>query len=176
MSDDSDLNPEQPTIQFAGEWIPAHEAWKKMETATVVVDAIAEFNDAFPYLATDETRAVVPLVRQRLKDIQVRMPQARSELPSLGNEARELLNAMPPEDVVDHLRETHGASMDLLQFVRLVGDQAYLDALGREAIEYELNGVSEDQTAQLWNDARRPAPGGGLWSGHKISDLLTQYR
>jgi hypothetical protein len=26
----------------------------------------------------------------------------------------------------------------------------------------------------LWNDAGRPAPGGGLWTARKISELLSQ--
>ncbi|MCB1798452.1 MAG: hypothetical protein KDI67_06165, partial [Gammaproteobacteria bacterium] len=65
---------EEPMICFGGEWIPAHDVWKKMETTTVVVDAIARFNEHFPHLASADTRNVVPLVRQRLKDVTLRMP------------------------------------------------------------------------------------------------------
>ena len=35
-----------------------------------------------------------------------------------------------------------------------------------------MNRISAEQTAQLWNDAGRPAPGGGLWSSKKIAVLL----
>lgn len=158
-------------IRFGGEWIPAHDVWKKMETTQVVVDAIARFNETFPHLSSADTRNVVPLVRQRLKDVQLRMPR-KSELPDLCGVAGSLLEAMAPEDVIDALREQHGAEITLNQLVQLVGDQAYRDALSREAAEYQMNRISPDQTAQLWNDAARPAPGGGLWTAKKVNALL----
>jgi hypothetical protein len=166
---------EQPTIRFGDSWIPAPDAWKKMETATVVTDAIDRFNTDFPHLATDETRAVVPLVRQRLKDIEVRMPKSRAEMPSLADAASELLQTLPPEDVLEMLREKHGAEISLRQLVQLVGDTPYLQSLGREAREFTLNRISPPQTADLWNDARRPAPGGGLWTAKKVERLLAEY-
>lgn len=168
MSQDTD---DAPMIRFGGEWIPAHEVWKKMETANVVVDAIARFNEHFPHLSSADTRNVVPLVRQRLKDVELRMPR-KSELPDLGVVAAELLAAMSPEDVIDVLSEKHGAAISLSQLVQLVGDQAYREALQREAREFEMNLISPDQTAQLWNDAARPAPGGGLWTTRKVAELL----
>lgn len=163
---------EEPMICFGGEWIPAHDVWKKMETTTVVVDAIARFNEHFPHLASADTRNVVPLVRQRLKDIELRMPTRNSELPDLSGVATELLRAMPAEDVIDTLHDKHGVTLTLGQLIQLVGDKAYIEALRHEAAEFEMNRISAEQTAQLWNDAGRPAPGGGLWSGKKIAMLL----
>jgi hypothetical protein len=171
MNRNHDSDQEEPTINFGGEWIPAHDAWKKMETATVVVDAIDHFNEKFPHLASSDTRDVVPLVRKRLKDVQLRMP-SKAQLPDLSSEATSLLETLSPEDVVASLRENHGAEMDMLQFVRLVGDAAYLGALRREAEELQMNRISADQTAQLWNELSRPAPGGGLWSAHKVEKLI----
>lgn len=170
MNRDDDSDQQEPTINFAGEWIPARDAWKKMETATVVLDAIDRFNEKFPHLASGDTRDVVPLVRKRLKDIQLRIPR-KAQLPDLSTEAADLLTTLPPEEVVNWLRDNHGVEMDMLQFIRLVGDSNYLAALGREARELQLNRISPDQAAQLWNELGRPAPGGGLWSAHKIGTL-----
>ena len=76
MSHDAPDEPqEQPTIRFGDDWLPAHEAWGKLETANAVADTIDRFNERFPQLASRETRDVVPLVRQRLKDIELRMPE-----------------------------------------------------------------------------------------------------
>jgi hypothetical protein len=173
MTGKTDNDQEEPTIRFGDEWIPARDAWKKMETATVVVEAIERFNENFPHLSTPETREVVPLVRQRLKDIQLKIPK-RAEGPDYAGEAAALLQTLPPEDVIDALAEKHGLEIDLMQLVQMVGDGDYLRALDREAVEFKSNLISPDQTAQLWNDARRPAPGGGLWTARKIQDLLEQ--
>lgn len=168
MTDDK---PEDPMIRFGGEWTPAHEVWKKMETATVVADAIQRFNERFPNLSTNETRKVVPLVRQRLKDIELRMPSPSGELPDLGPIAADLLASFSPEDALEALQERCGVQLDMQQMVQLAG-QAYVAALSREAGEYEANRILPEQTAQLWNDSGRPAPGGGLWTANKVADLL----
>jgi len=165
--DDSD----EPVIRFGGEWVPAHAVWKKMETTTVVVDAIDNFNEQFPHLATDITREVVPTVRERLKQVEVRMPR-KSELPDLSDVAAGLLGAMSPEDALETLSREHGTEMDMQQFIQLAGEQAYLEALYREAAEFADNRISPDQTSQLWNDLGRPAPGGGLWTEKKVQGLL----
>ena len=46
------------------------------------------------------------------------------------------------------------------------------EALSREAHRFALNRVSPEQTAELWIEAGRPAPGGGLWTATKITRLL----
>ncbi len=179
MSDDeNDENddPKEPMIRFGDQWIPAHDVWKKMETATVVTDAIDRFNTGFPQLATADTRSIVPLVRQRLKDIQLRMPKSDAESPDIGPLAKELLDAMSPEDAIEVLQEKHEVEIELGQLIQLVGETKYLDSLAREAGDFELNRISPKQTAQLWNEASRPAPGGGLWSEEKIQKLLNGER
>jgi hypothetical protein len=158
-------------IRFGGDWMPAHDVWKKMETANVVVDAIDHFNTSFPNLASAETRDVVPLVKQRLKDIELRIP-VKYKRPDLGPVAAELLDAMSPEEAIEVLAEKHDAQIDLMQLIQLAGEKCYVKAMYREAAEYALNLISADQTAQLWNDLARPAPGGGLWTGKKITALL----
>ena len=170
--DPENPHPDQPMIRFGDEWLPAHEVWNKMETANVGVDAIHRFNEQFPHLASADTRSVVPLVRQRLKDIQLWMPQ-EAELPNLQDVATSLLKSMSPEEAIADLADNHGTRLDMRQLIRLAGDQAYLEALGREAAEYVVNQISPDQMAQLWNDAGRPAPGGGLWSEKKVGALLS---
>ncbi|MCB1798453.1 MAG: hypothetical protein KDI67_06170, partial [Gammaproteobacteria bacterium] len=96
----------------------------------------------------------------------------KSELPDLSGVATELLRAMPVEDVIDTLNDKHGLTLSLGQLIQLVGEKAYIEALRHEAAELEMNRISAEQTAQLWNDAGRPAPGGGLWSSKKIAALL----
>ncbi|MDJ0739264.1 MAG: hypothetical protein QNJ91_06080 [Gammaproteobacteria bacterium] len=172
----SDANPDdaqEPLIRFGDAWIPAHDAWKKMETATVVVDRIDRFNENFPQLSSHRTRDVVPLVRRRLKNVELRMPRP-AEQPDIAAIASGLLETLSPDDVLDALAERHASEMGLDQLIQLVGERPYLDALGREAGDFAMNRISPEQTAQLWNELGRPAPGGGLWSAGKIQSLLAE--
>lgn len=162
---------EEPLIRFGEHWIPAHQAWKKMETASAVADVIEHFNTNFPHLSSQQTRAVVPDVRQRLKDIQLRMPR-KAETPDFSTIASDLLGMMPPEDAIDELARDHGMDIDLHELIAIVGQQAYLGALQREAIEYQQNQILEEQTSHIWNEMARPAPGGGLWNKQKIEKLI----
>jgi hypothetical protein len=163
--------PADPMIRFGGEWTPAHEVWKKLETATVVVAAIEHFNRHFPNLSTKETREVVLLVQKRLKNIELRMPPRDGGLPDLGPVANQLLDQHTPEGALAALEERYGVQLELQHLVQLAG-AAYVDALTREATEFEANRVLPEQTAELWNDSGRPAPGGGLWTAGKVSHLL----
>ena len=163
----------EPMIRFGGEWIPAHDAWKKMQSATVVVEHIKRFNEAFPHLASPGTLEVVPLVQRRLRDIELQMP-GKVEPPDLGAIANNLLDHLSPEKALEALAEQHGTRIGMEQLITMVGERAYLSCLRREGVEYKMNRISSDQTAQLWNENGRPAPGGGLWSAQKVRSLLAQ--
>lgn len=167
----SDSEKEQPLIRFGNDWVPAHEVWDKMETVNVVADAIDRFNTHYPHLSSANTRDVVPLVRQRLKEIELRLPYkgGREDLAAI---AVDLLDGMSPEDAIDVLEQKHGTRLSVTQLVQLAGDKAYRACLRREAGEYAQNRISSEQTADLWNELHRPAPGGGLWAANKIDLLL----
>ena len=121
---------DEPMIRFAGEWIPAHDAWKKMETATVVVDHIDRFNTDFPHLSSPRTRDVVPLVRRRLKDIELYLPR-KIEYADIAPDAIRMLATTSPEDVVDALAEQFDTPLSLDQLIQIAGEKAYLGALQR---------------------------------------------
>lgn len=162
---------EEPLIRIGEHWVPAHEAWQKLETATAVTEIIDRFNQRFPELSTPVTREVVPLVRQRLKAIALRMPQ-RQVIRELGAVATKLLHRHRPEEALAILREQHDQDIDLVGLVALAGEGPYLDSLRKEAREYTANKILPEQTAAIWNDMHRPAPGGGLWNRRKVEMLL----
>lgn len=164
-------NDEDPMIRFGEDWIPAQLAWKKMTTATVVVDTIDRFNISFPHLSTPNTRSVVPLARQRLQEAEPQIP-IHYRRADLSATIENLLRSLSPEDAIDTLREQHDADLSMHQLIQLAGDGAYQRALAREATELKMNRISPQQTAVLWNDAARPAPGGGRWSAQLVETLL----
>ena len=169
--ENTDEQPEPSLIHFGGAWLAAHDVWKKMETANAVTDVIDHFNTRFPHLSSSDTREVVPLVKQRLKDMTLRIP-AEYRRPDIGAVAAELLDSMSPEDTIEVLTERHGIRMDVMQLIQMAGEKSYVKALCREAAEYRLHRISADQTAQLWDALARPAPGGGLWTGKKVTAIL----
>ena len=166
------MSDETPKVLFAGEWIPAHEVWKKMETATVAADVIDSFNQKFPHLASEFTEETVRKVRKRLGDIELVMPKKAEKPDDHADEAARLLQEMPPEDVLDHLAREFNQEMSLEQLISLVGEAEYKGSLCREAAEYEQNRILPEQTAQIWNEMHRPVPGGGLWNAFKVRELL----
>jgi len=168
MAKSKDSPPDQqPKIRFGGNWIPAHDLWKKMETVTAVMQKIDRFNRKFPELDSADTRDVVPLVRQRLKEIELQMPR-NANFSDLTNAAAELLGSLTLEEAIDALAEQHGTRVDVQQLIRLAGEKPYLQSLAREAHEPRQNKVSPEQMAQLWNDLARPAPGGACRPARKL--------
>jgi len=174
MSDTTDPEGKaRAMVRIGSGWIPAHQLWAKIGTMTAVLEIIDRFNQRHPELASAATRDVVRVVRQRLKAIDLRIPGRRPP-DDLGAIAADLLAAGPPEDALDVLAERHGVQLDMRQLIQLAGEQAYAGAVARESVEFSHNQISPEQTARLWNEAGRPAPGGGLWSKQKIEALLRE--
>lgn len=164
----------EPLVRVGGQWVPAHQVWARMEVASEVADSIERFNRNFPQLSTDATREVVPLVRQRLKDISIRMPENAPESQDTGSLLVRLLAELSPEEALEQLQEQTGEVISLRDMILLAGEHAYSQALVREAIEYQANAILPEQTALIWNDMARPSPAGGPWTGRKIEQMLEQ--
>lgn len=163
---------EQPLIRFGDQWIPAHLAWARMAMASEVADSIERFNQSFPNLSTPSSLEIVPLVRQRLKDISLRMPKKEACEPEIGDVLRDLLTRVSPEEAIEQVQEQTGKAMGIRDLICAAGEDAYLEALIREAREYQNNSILPAQTAQVWNDLGRPFPSGGLWSVKKVEEIL----
>ena len=164
---------DEPMVRLGDYWLPAHLAWKKMETASVVADVIDHYNTHFPQLASEITLATVPLVRQRLRDVQVRLAK-QPEKPDFGAISANLLKTHTPEDALKEILQKYQQELTLRDLIALAGEESYLNALKREALDYQSNQIMPEQTAQIWNEAQRPPPGGGLWNKQKIEQLLEQ--
>lgn len=162
-----------PKIMFGGKWISASDALHKMESASVATDVIERFNNNFPHLASEITKDVVPLARKRLKNIKLMMPEEpnKADFDAL---VKEILENSSPEEALDILEQEHGQKMDMQGLISLAGAEAYVESLRRDAVELEINMISADQTAELWNEIGRPAPGGGLWNEQKVEKVLSK--
>lgn len=162
---------DEPLIRLGEYWIPAHMAWKKMEAASIVADVIDHYNTHFPHLANKLTLSTVPLVRKRLKEVQLRISKPAEQI-DVGSIAGALLDQMAPEDVLDELLRAHKQELNLRELIAAAGEEPYLRSLQREAMDYLANQISADQTALIWNEMQRPPPGGGLWTQRKVERLI----
>lgn len=162
----------EPLIKLGDRWVPAHKVWARMKMASGFADSVERFNKRFPELTTKTTREVVPLVRERLRNIALRMPKKATEPEDPGTILAELLGQVSPEEAIAELYERTGKSVDLQELISLAGEEAYIGALAREATEFRKNSIHPEQTAQIWTEMGRPLPSGGLWSGKRIQELL----
>jgi hypothetical protein len=62
--------------------------------------------------------------------------------------------------------------IDFYGLMDLCGRNKYIEALRREAIELNMNSISPEQTADLWNSVGKPSAGGARWSAQSVSTLM----
>lgn len=91
---------------------------------------------------------------------------------ALAEAARQLLDAMSLDEALTMLRNDYGEQIDARDVFQMVGREAYLDNLSREAKELVANMIVPEQIAELWNESRYPSPIGGLWTKGDVDNLL----
>ena len=163
----------EPNIHFAGRYLPAHRLWSRTEIVLGCNEFVARLNEQLPEYATEQSRAVVPEVRRRLKAIEVAIPPRFRVTREIERAARALLSQNTVEEALERFNREHDQEMSLTEFVHVVGTRAYHLNLREEAREWEPNKVLPSQTAQIWNEQRRPAPGEPpRWTADKVERLL----
>jgi len=174
LEDGDTMSERDYRILFGGEEIPAYQAWSKLEVAHEALEVLARFNEKWARLATQTTEETEREVRKRLGGIEVLLPAPPKKDPDLADKARALLLSMTPEEAIDVLAREHNSECDLNGLIHLAGNEAYLQSLANEAGLFEQNGILPEQIANLWNEARRPAPGKPFWDKFDVENLLKE--
>lgn len=91
---------------------------------------------------------------------------------ALADAARQLLDAMSLEDALRMLENDYHEPVDIRDVIKMVGRDAYLGNLAREAKELLANMIVPEQIAELWNESKYPSPIGGLWTKGDVETLL----
>ena len=121
----------EPVIRFGGEWIPAHDLWEQDgDDQRHRERAIERFNKEFPHLTSSHSRDVVPLVRQRLKDIDLRMPDEDAQ-PDLAQVGSGCWNPCHPNRPSRFCATSTTPQMDIAQLINWPAKAAYVSALLR---------------------------------------------
>jgi len=159
-----------------------------LTTAEEVAQRLECLMEAFPELASDQTKAAVDNWRRQAVTLTLPVPDASAEGDLVGDtrerlsgsgpqdqiarEAIELVAIHSIKDAMDLLIERFGVTLDYAQLIDLIGIDHYRQVLRREAVELQQNKVSLLQTSELWNSMGRPAMGDALWGPKGVSMLL----
>ncbi len=161
-------------IRFAGEEIPAYQAWRKLEAAQAALSVLEQFNRNRTSLSTEFTQKTEEEVRRRLAKIEVLVPTPPKKTPDLTDMARALLLQHTPEEVIDILGSEHNMECDINGLIHLAGTEAYFVSLGNEVQVFSQNAITYEQVADLWNEAKRPSPGRPFWDASSVKALIQE--
>lgn len=166
---------DQPVIRIGNKEVPTFEAWKKLEAADVAATRLEQLNARYPKLATEFGRTTIKTTRKRLKSVEVLMPKAPEKTPELEEVVADLIGSLSVEDVLETLARDHDIELDAVGLIHVIGFDSYSDMLKREAAEFQQNFLSDEQIAELWNEAHMPAPGGAArWDSDAVERLLSE--
>lgn len=168
----TDEKSKQTVVKIAGTDFPVHLVWKKIESINTATDLLERLNNEFPHLANDFTRGIPPIVRGRIKC-------SLGDLKPPSNVDEEIISFLKdkivnnsPEETVDLLMQEKGIDINLSDLIYFVGRETYIEAMKREAELFKANMILPEQTAALWNDMQRPAPGKAHWTKTDVENLL----
>ncbi|MGD2117758.1 MAG: hypothetical protein PVG66_05320 [Chromatiales bacterium] len=162
----------QTVVKIAGVDVPVHLVWKKIEAINTANDLLERLNHDFPHLASEFTRGIPPVVRDRIKksigDLQP--PQQVDE--DIVGFLKDKIGEYSPEETVDLLMQEKGIEITLSDLVYYIGRENYIEVMRREAELFKTNMILPEQTASVWNEMQRPAPGKARWTKGDVEMLL----
>lgn len=123
------------------------------------VNRLDDLNRLFPQLANANTCDTVGKTRNFVTGLQQAV-------------ARHVLAENGLDDTLSVLARQYKIRINALQLQDLVGTDAYIVALRREAHEFAANQISPQQTAKLWNELGRKPMGDEIWTEQGILELL----
>ena len=168
----SENNEKKNHIRFAGMDIPVNLAWNKIEVLSTAADTLDRLNQTFPGLSTKFTQEVLPVVRKRLNDSLVSIAAPKQIDDTYIEFLKQKIKTHSPEECLDALRSAYNIDINLTDLIYHIGEAEYMDAMRREAVLYQENKILPGQTAELWNQLERPAPGKAHWTENDVDKLL----
>jgi hypothetical protein len=150
---------------------------KLLESVDACADRLEALNTRFSNLASDSTRESVEAwrrVKERVEFDQTTEKKEEGSGLDVSSIAVELLEKQGHslEDVIDILMSDHGIEVTIECLAQMIGKQAYIAALRKDAGDLLGNAISYSQIASLWNDLDRPAFGGESWTARSVSILV----
>jgi len=161
-----------PLVKFGNEWIPTHLIWKKMDAMNVALDVLDKFNNKYPHLSSNITVSTISIVKNRMKNMTFSVSEKTSNKDTILDDTLKILETNSIEDTLVILRKKKGIDVDAKGLIQFIGQDKYLQILQKDIQELTHNMISADQIAEVWNELKRPPPGGGFWTEGKVKQTL----
>lgn len=146
-----------------------------LDVAREAVDKLKRLSKEYPHLTTQTVRHALDTwdedLFRRGELIWEERQRVLAEKSAVEQRVLELIETHHVDDAIDIINSEFGKDIDYNDLIDIVGRELYIDALSREAVELQMNSISAEQTADLWNACGRPTVGGERWNEVAVSVL-----
>jgi hypothetical protein len=169
-----------------GAWLVMSEDFEIVEVEGEVHAAVFTAREAIGHLrriTRDFPRLSTKPVRKALDEwnddmfrkgelIFLQKQRAKAEQDAMEKRAIELIESNLTDDVLDMMNQEFPKDIDYSDLIDMVGKDRYIAALTREAVELQVNCISPEQAAELWNASGKPPVGGDRWTAAGVEVLM----
>jgi hypothetical protein len=152
------------------------DAYEVVFTAREAIGHLRRITQDFPHLSTKPVREALENWNEDMfrkgELILVQKQRAKAEQDAMERRAIELIENNLTDDVLDILNREFPKDLDFTDLVDMVGKDRYIAALAKEAVELQLNSISPEQAAELWNSSGKPPVGGDHWTTAGVEVLM----
>jgi hypothetical protein len=152
------------------------ETCEFIDAAREAVGQLKKLTRDFPHLTTRPVKQAIETWNDDLfhrgELIWEEHQRVQAEKSAMEQRAIELIETHHVDDTLDMLSSEFGKEMNYYDIIEFTGKDRYIAALRREAIELQVNSVSPEQTAELWNSCGKPTVGGERWNATGVSVLM----
>jgi hypothetical protein len=139
-----------------------------LDAARDAVDKLKMLSKEYPHLTTQPVRHAIDTwdedLFRRGELIWEEHQRFLAEKSALELRVLELIETHLVDDAIDIINSEFGKDISYYDLIDVIGRERYIDALSREAVELQMNSISAEQTADLWNACGRPTVGGERWN------------
>lgn len=152
------------------------ETFEVVFTAREAIGHLRRITKDFPHLTTHSVRVALETWNEDMfrkgELILIRKQRDKAEQDAMEQRAIELVEGNYLDDVLDMMNREFSKDLAYTDIVDLVGRDRYIAALGREAVELQVNSISPEQAAELWNMSGKPPLGGDHWTAAGVEVLM----
>jgi hypothetical protein len=152
------------------------EEYEVVFTAREAIGHLRRITRDFPHLATKPVRVALESWDEDMfrkgELILVQKQRAKAEQDAMEKRAIELIEGNFADDALDMMNKEFPKHIDYFDLIDLVGKDRYIAALTREAVELQVNCISPEQAAELWNSSGKPPVGGDHWTATGVEVLM----
>jgi hypothetical protein len=147
-----------------------------LDAAREAVQQLKKLSKDYPHLTTKPVRHALENwnedMFQRGELIWETYQKVLKEKSAVETRLIELIDSCHVDDAIDTINSEFGKDINYYDLIDVVGKDRYIAALNREAIELQMNCISPEQTADLWNGSGKPTVGGERWNAIAVSVLM----